>query len=146
MSFNPYVPCNCRIEGKVQWPSFKDKLEIRNGIIDIQGSAINDLKVEKMYNAHRFCEHNQIAFEISMSQTIMSWKKYVQEKYPNKFPNFEEFIPSSNDSCSHDYDKKETINEINELKVLEEKENHYRLDQFISLLEKAIELKQNIYW
>jgi hypothetical protein len=146
MSFNPYVPCNCRIEGKIKWPSFKDKLEIRNGIIDIQTAFINDLRLENQFDSHRFCEHNQIAFELSMSQSIMAWKKYVQEKYPNKFPNFELLIPSSNDSCSHDYDKKKAIKEINELKALEEKEHHYTLDQLISLLQKALELKQNIYW
>lgn len=146
MSFNPYVPCNCRIEGKIKWPSFKDKLEIRNGIIELQNAFINDKQLETQFDSHKFCEHNQIALELSMSQSIMAWKKYVQEKYPNKFPNFELLIPSSNDSCSHDYDKKETIKEINELKVLEEKDHHYTLDQLISLLQKALELNQNIYW
>ncbi len=146
MSFNPYVPCNCRIDGKVKWPSFKDKLEIRNGLIELKSECSNDQKLIDEFESFKICEHQQLAIEFSMSQSIMGWRKHVQVNYPNQFPNFEIFIPISNDSYNHNYKVQETINEIIKLKSLEDKRYHERLDQFIKLLEKAKELNQNVYW
>lgn len=146
MSFDPYVPCNCRRAGKVSWPPFKDKLEIRNGIIDLKSEFVHDLDLESKYDAWTFCEHNQLAIEISMAQSIKGWKESVKEQYPNRFPNFENFIPIYNDLSTHDYDKQTTVEEIEDLKTLVDNKFHVRLNQFIELLQKAIELDQNIYW
>lgn len=146
MSFNPHIPCNCLKNGLTKWPEFKSKLELRDGIIDIKNEFANDLELEKKYDSWKFCEHNQIALEKSMAQSITGWRKHVQDKYPGKFLNFENFIPEYNDVSSHNYDKVETIAEINELKKSEDKEYHERLNQLKELLEKAVELDQNIYW
>jgi len=146
MSFDPRIPCNCLKNGLTNWPDFKEKLEIRNGMIEIKGEYNLDLDVEKKFDSWKFCDHNQIAFERSMAQSIIGWRKHVQDKYPGKFTNFENFIPFYNDVYFHNYDKHETIAEIKSLKNLEDSKFHDRLNQFIELLEKAIELDQNIYW
>jgi len=146
MSFNPYVPCNCVKEGKTNWPSYKEKLEIRNGLIDVKFEFIDIDNLVDKFDSHKLCDHNQIAIEFSMSQSIIGWREHVQIKYPNRFPNFIVFIPTANDSFNHDYDKLKTVEEIEILKTLEEEKYHERLDQFINLLVKAIELNQEIYW
>ena len=146
MSFDFYVPCNCRKKGQVNWPPFRDKLEIRNGIIDIKEAHIDDIELENKYDSWTFCEHNQVAMEKSMVQAITGLKKYIEEQYPNKFTNFKDFIPVYNDRVSHNYNKKNTIMEIEALKKLDNGKFDYYLNQFIDLLQKAIELEQNIYW
>ena len=146
MSFDIRIPCNCLKNGLTKWPDFKEKLEIRDGMVDVKGEYSSDLELEKKFDEWQFCEHDQIAYEKSMAQSILGWRKHVQDKYPNRFPNFEKFIPISNDNSIHDYNKLETIIEIEELKKIENSEYHDRLNQFIKLLNKAIELNQNIYW
>lgn len=146
MSFDIRIPCNCLKKGLINWPDFKEKLEIRDGMIDVKGEYARDLELERKYDSWQFCEHDQIAYEKSMAQSIIGWRKHIQENYPNKFPNLEKFIPTSNDLSIHDYDKHQTILEIEELKKLEDYKYHERLNQFIKLLNKAIELDQNIYW
>ncbi len=146
MSFDIRIPCNCLKKGLINWPDFKEKLEIRDGMIDVKGEYARDLELEKKYDSWQFCEHDQIVYEKSMAQSIIGWRKHIQENYPNKFSNFEKFIPTSNDLSIHDYNKQQTILEIEELKKLEDYKYHERLNQFIKLLNKAIELDQNIYW
>jgi len=146
MSFEPHIPCNCLRIGLIKWPTFKEKLEVRDGMIEIKSKYCNDLEFEKQFDSWQFCVHNQIAFERSMSQSISGWRKYVQDKYPDQFNNFENFIPIYNDVSLHNYDKHLTITEIQTIKQLEDSESHERLNQFIDLLRKAIELEQNIYW
>lgn len=146
MSFNPYIPCNCLKNGLINWPTFKEKLEIRDGIIDIKSEYSSDLELESKYDSWKFCEHNQIAYERSMSQSIKGWRKSIQDEFPGEFLNFENFIPIYNDVSFHNYDKQETINEINKLKKLKDSKFHERLNQFIELLEQAIEFDQKIYW
>ncbi len=77
MSFDPHIPCNCCKNGLIKWPNFKEKLEVRDGMIDIKREYRNDMELEKQYNSWRFCEHNQIAFEKSMAQSITGWRKHV---------------------------------------------------------------------
>lgn len=146
MSFDPYIPCNCLKNGLANWPDFRKKLEVRDGMIDIKEEYSNDLKLERKFDSWKFCEHNQIAFERSMVQSIIGWRKHVQDKYPGQFKNFEKFIPISNDVSTHNYNKHQTIIEIQTLKNLEDSKYHERLNQFIELLSEAIELDQNIYW
>jgi len=129
---------------KFSWPPFKDKLEIREGIVDIKSEFYADVELREKCYSWKFCEHDQVIFQMSMAQSITGWKKRVQNNYPNQFPNFENFIPVYNDVSFHNYDKAETVKEIQKLKTFEE--SHERLDQFIDLLEKAIALNQNIYW
>lgn len=146
MSFDPHIPCNCLKNGLIKWPEFKAKLEVRDGMIEIKAEFCNDREIEKQFDSWRFCEHNQIALEKSMAQSITGWRKYVQDNYPGQFPNFENFIPIYNDVSFHNYDKHQTIIEIETLKNLEDSKYDERLNQFIELLRIAIELDQNIYW
>lgn len=146
MSFNPHIPCNCLENGLIDWPEFRKKLEVRDGMIEIKKEFSNDLELEKQFDIWIFCEHNQIALEKSMAQSITDWRKHVQDKHPGRFLNFENFIPISNDVNFHNYNKHQTIIEIQELTNLEDPKYHERLNQFIELLSKAIELDQNIYW
>ena len=120
MSFNPYIPCNCLKNGHINWPYFKEKLEVREGLIEIKVEFFEDQKLEEEFDAWQFCEHHQIAYEKSMSQSIIGWRKQVQDNHPGKFPNFENFIPSYNDVSFHNYDKPQTIIEIESLKNLED--------------------------
>lgn len=146
MSFNPHIPCNCLRNGLVNWPDFREKLEIRDGMIEIKGEFSIDLELEKKFDSWKFCEHYQIALEISMAQSIVGWRKFVQDKHPGQFTNFENFIPVYNDVSYHNYNKEQTIIEIEALKKIRDSKYHERLNQFIELLSKAIELDQNIYW
>ncbi len=70
----------------------------------------------------------------------------VSEKYGNKFENFIKFLPLSNQWMGSDYDKTKVIEEIQTYNQLENGQYQYRVNQFVALLEKAIEMNQEIYW
>ncbi|WP_367390009.1 hypothetical protein [Lewinella sp. LCG006] len=146
MSFAVYVPCNCLKNKQINTPPFIAKLHVRNGILDIKPDYSSDTALEKSYDLWKFCEHDMIALEFSMSQSVIGWKSYLKKKYEHKYPNLDLFLPSHDEYVSSEYDKKKAIEEIEDLKTREEEKFHHRLDQFISLLESAIALNQEIYW
>jgi len=45
-----------------------------------------------------------------------------------------------------DYDKIKALEEIHEYNKLENGKYQYRVNQFLALLEKAIDMNQEIYW
>jgi len=146
MSFTVYVPCNCRKNNLIRYPTFKEKLTIVEGLLDIAPQYSTDIELEKEYDSWKFCEHDQIVLEFSMAQSVMGWKTYLNDNYPNRFENLKAFIPDYNCYLNTEYDKEEALREALVLKSTESEEFHERLDQFVRLLETAIELEQEIYW
>ena len=128
-----------------------DKLEVNkeifdNGILYLKPEFRWDEKLKKEYFRWKFCEHyHQRVIEFSMAG-MLGWRTKVSEKYGNQFENFVKFLPISNQWMSSDYDKVKAIEEIKTFNQLENGQYQYRVNQFIALLEKAIEMNQEIYW
>lgn len=151
MSFTVYVPCNCRKQGKLNIPSFMNKLAVNqeifeDGILYPKPEFRWDEKFKKDYYRWSFCEHNnQKVIEFSMAG-MLGWRTWISEKYDNQFENFVKFLPLSNQWKSSNYSKVKVIEEIKTFNQLENGQYQYRVNQFIALLEKAIEMDEEIYW
>ena len=127
-------------------PPFINKLEVYNEILEPKSEFRLDEKLRKSYYRWKFCEHyNQMAIEFSMAG-MLGWRGRISKEYGNKFENFMKFLPLSNQWMSSDYDKTKAIEEIQTYNQLENGQYQYRANQFIVLLEKAIEMNQEIYW
>lgn len=145
MSFDVYVPCNCLKKKKMNIPPFMNKLEVISGRLELKKEFWNDQTTLKEYRNWKFCEHNQIAIEYSISG-VTGWRTTLPKEYGNKFDNFRKFIPENNHWQKTNYDKFKAISEIQEYNKLEKGKYEYRLNQFINLLNKAIEMGEEIYW
>ena len=146
MSFDIIIPCNCYKEGKMKMPPFQEKLMLYEGIWELK-SQFNTPENRRLYDQWKFCEHNQVALEISMAQSgAITWKPYLKKMYPDQFLHLEEFFPDFNGYWSTGYKKSEALKELQELRILEGDKHAYRFDQFEKLLLVAIELDQIIYW
>lgn len=145
MSFAIYVPCSCVKNGGVTLPPFVDKLEIRDGIYDIKAEFTSDNDFEKEYDKWRFCEHNQIATEMDLGQSIIGIKPFIKDKYGVQFSNLISFLPEYNAYHSTSYSKVVLLEELKELRTLEPK-YIYRWDQFIILVEVAVKNGTWVYF
>lgn len=119
MSFAIHVPCSCVENEAIIMPPFSDKLYILYGIYDIKPEFILDIKLEKEYDQWRFCEHNQIAIEMDIGQTIIGIKPYIVSKYGSRFINLINFLPDYNGYYSTEYNKIELSKELLELRIIE---------------------------
>lgn len=146
MSFSTYVPCNCKKKGRMNIPLFVDKLEILDGIFQIRKEYERDRVLAKEFSEWNFCEHNQVAIEIDLSNSIISFRKYLNENYKGQFMNFYNFIPEGNQWSNTKYDKNKAIKEIEVFNELEDSKFENRLKQFIQLLKIAITMETEIYW
>lgn len=145
MSFDITIPCNCHKEGKINLPPFSNKLELINGVYELQ-SKYNWTELEKQYEQWEFCEHDQCALWMSISQGVIGWKKRLETTYPNQFKDLIHFFPDFNGYFHEDYDKAAALKELYELWVIEGDKHDYRMKQFERLLTTAIALDQVIYW
>ncbi len=146
MSFSVIIPCNCVKEGTINYPDFWDKLRVFFGEIEVKDAYRDDKELTRKVMEWQFCEHQGIALEYHMSQSVTRWNQHIEETYPNRFLNFKKFIPDYNMYVRDDYDKKQALIELEELHELEGFVHEYRFNQFKELLETAIELDQEIYW
>jgi hypothetical protein len=145
MSFAIHVPCSCVKTNKIISPPFIDKLEIRNGIYDIKAEFSSDNTFEKEYDNWRFCEHNQIATEMDLGQSIIGIKPFVKNKYGVRFNNLISFLPDYNAYYSTQYSKTALLEELKELRILEP-QYIYRWDQFVTLVEVAVKNETWVYF
>lgn len=146
MSFNIYVPCNCRKNEEMKLPPFIDKLEIIDGLFQIRKEYAKNKAFAEELSRWNFCKHRQIAIEMDMSNSIISFRKFLNENYNGQFTNFYSFIPEANQWSNSNYDKNKAIKEIETFNQLEKAKFESRLMQFIQLLETAIAMETEIYW
>lgn len=145
MSFAIHVPCSCIKNEEITLPPFIDKLEIRDGIYDIKADFSRDSDLEKKYDNWRFCEHNQIAAEMDLGQSIIGIKPFMKNKYGVRFSNLINFLPDYNAYHSTQYSKTALLEELKELQILEP-QYIYRWDQFITLVEVALKNGTWVYF
>ncbi|WP_196888534.1 hypothetical protein [Aureivirga sp. CE67] len=146
MSFDIHISCNCYQDGKMDFPDFKDKLEFVEGIWYLK-HEYEWTDYEKHYDNWKFCEHNQYAYLGSKAQSIIYWRKYLEENYSTRFQNLILFFPNDNSYANFDYNKEKVLLELKEFIKLQNEEKYItRLKQFEEMLKIAIEFNQTIYW
>ncbi len=145
MSFDVHVPCNCKEKGLMNVPPFMDKLDVYMGEFKVRNKFSGDKSLKTKFSTWKFCEHDGLAISFSMSG-IYGFKKTLDEKYKGKFPDFRTFLPECNHWFTTEYSKEKAISEIEEFNKQENQKFEYRLNQFIALLKKAIEMGEEIYW